>query len=106
MLPFAQGVEEARYYVEEAAKDESSATKNIGNKLDPELEKEVIECLESEEIPHPDFEHLNPDELEFDNNMTQRPYLHWDQVTPLDSSANGWKSDPAIRFSSSTSAWL
>ena len=44
MLPFAQGVEEARYYVEEAAKDESSTDKNIGNDLDPELEKEVIEC--------------------------------------------------------------
>ena len=71
MLPFAQGVEEARYYVEEAAKDESSMNQNIGNDLDPELEREVIECRDSDETPHPDFEHLNPDELEFENNVTQ-----------------------------------
>ena len=70
MLPFAQGVEEARYYVEEAVK-ESNSTNSIGNELDPELEKEIIECQESEEIPHPDFEHLNPDELEFNDNLIQ-----------------------------------
>ena len=28
-------------------------------------------CRDSDETPHPDFEHLNPDELEFENNVTQ-----------------------------------
>ena len=70
MMPFAQGVEEARYYVEEAVQEKKS-TNIIGNELDPELEKEIIECQESEETPHPDFEHLNPDEIDFDNNVAQ-----------------------------------
>ena len=71
MMPFAQGVEEARHFVQEAQKNERDAKSNIGNVLDPEQEQEIIECLDNEQIIHPDFVQLNPDELEFDSNMTQ-----------------------------------
>ena len=43
----------------------------IGNTLDPEQEKEVLECQEGEEIIHPDFTHLDPDELEVNDNFQQ-----------------------------------
>ena len=66
MMPFAQGVEEARYYVQEAMKNEGEGIDNIGDVLDPELEQEIVECQDNEELLHPDFVQLNPDELEFD----------------------------------------
>ena len=33
--------------------------------------REIIECKDNEETPHPDFVQVNPDEMEFDNNLTQ-----------------------------------
>ena len=40
-IPFSQGVEEARYYVEEAMKNDNEA-QNIGSILDPQHEQEVL----------------------------------------------------------------
>ena len=71
MMPFAQGVEKARHHVEEAMKEEGSKTSNIGNLLDPELEQEIIECQESEELMHPDFVQVNPDDFEIEKNVQQ-----------------------------------
>ena len=71
MMPFAQGVEEARYHVELAKQSEGQVSGNIGEVLDPEQEQEIEECQEGEENPHPDFVQLNPDQLEFDNNLKQ-----------------------------------
>jgi hypothetical protein len=71
MMPFAQGVEEARHYVQEAMKDQVESTDNIGDVLDAEQEQEIVECQDNEEHIHPDFVQLNPDELEFENNLTQ-----------------------------------
>ena len=52
-------------------KEETASNKNIGNELDPEQEKEIIECIDDVDELHPDFMHLNPDELEFENNLNQ-----------------------------------
>ena len=72
MMPYTQGVEEARHYLDEVmAEETASTTKNIGNELDPEQEKEIIECTEDVDDIHPDFAHLNPDEQEFENNLNQ-----------------------------------
>ena len=70
MLPFAQGVEEARHYVQEAMKN-GNEPQNIGNTLDPEMEKDVLECQAEEEIAHPDFVQMNPDNFEAPNNIEQ-----------------------------------
>ena len=70
LMPFAQGVEEARYYVQEALK-ESRQESNMGNELDPELEQEIDECQEEEDLLHPDFIQLNPDDLELENDIRQ-----------------------------------
>ena len=52
LMPYTQGVEEARHYLDEVMANETASTKNIGNELDPEQEREIIECTEDiEELP-------------------------------------------------------
>ena len=70
LMPFAQGVEEARFYVQQAMKNGQEETK-IGDELDGELENELLECQDEEEVIHPDFAHLNPDELEIGKDIMQ-----------------------------------
>ena len=55
LLPYAQGVEEARYYVEEALKENNI---KIGTILDAEKEQEVAEC-EDIDMLHPENSLLN-----------------------------------------------
>ena len=68
LMPFAQGVEEARLYLEEA--NEEANNKKIGEVLDPEMEQEIQECKENEEETHPNFQ-LDPDELVAEDNLKQ-----------------------------------
>ena len=70
LLPFSQGVEEARHYVEEAMKETDQA-QTIGNMLDPQHEQEILECQEEEDLLHPDFVQVNPDNLESEDNLVQ-----------------------------------
>ena len=71
-MPFTEGVEEARHYVQQAMADDIQQTKDIGDVLDAEMEQEIQECEETEENEdHPDFTHLNPDEFEEDSNLAQ-----------------------------------
>ena len=71
LMPYTEGVEEARHYVQEALKEERTSTNDIGDELDPEQEKEILECDDEEELLHPDFVQVNPDQMEFDNNLKQ-----------------------------------
>ena len=68
-----RGVEEARFYVEQAREDDekSKERSNIGETLDPMQEQEIEDCQHHEDQLHPDFIQLNPDELEFDTNLEQ-----------------------------------
>ena len=73
MLPFSQGIEEARYNVEQAQLNDEKKEEddNIGDILDPEHQQENEECEVGEEEIVPEFAHLNPDEIDFDNNIEQ-----------------------------------
>ena len=70
MMPFTQGVEEARYYVQKAMENNIDDPK-VGNELDPELEKGNLECQDEIENIHPDFVQVNPDDLDIEDNVTQ-----------------------------------
>ena len=70
ILPFAQGVDKARYYVEEAMKNEVEPA-NIGNLLDSQLEQGNLECQIEDEVIHPDYIQIDPDNLDIDANLTQ-----------------------------------
>ena len=55
-------MEEARHHVPQAMQEERDQTNNIGNELDPEQEKEIEECQEIDEVLHPEFVQVNPDD--------------------------------------------
>ena len=57
-MEYLERTEEARLYVEEVMK-----TEEVGNELDPEGEQELGDCDLDGQILHPDFQHLNPDDL-------------------------------------------
>ena len=44
MMPFTEGVEEARHFVEQAMEEVRQSRDNIGDALDPEKEREIVEC--------------------------------------------------------------
>ena len=71
MMPFAQGVEEARYQVEQAMKGGTNSSNNVGDELDPEKEKEIVDCNDGDDEMHPDFLQVNPDDFEFQDNSLQ-----------------------------------
>ena len=70
MLPFVDGVEEARYYVQQT-KENDGHINSIGDTLDPQHEQELTECQDNEEEIHPDFVQVDPDMLEIEDNLTQ-----------------------------------
>ena len=67
-MPFTDGVDEARHYIQQAITDNNKLT--IGDVLDPEMEQEIVECDEFDENNvHQDFSHLDPDQLEVNSNF-------------------------------------
>ena len=54
-----ENTEEARLFVEEAMKLQETATE-----MDPEGEQEKVDCEDEGQFLHPDFHHLNPEELD------------------------------------------
>ena len=71
IMPFISGIEEARYFMEEAAKTEKFKT-SIGDFLDPQNEQDNSECLDIEEHPHPDFIYLDPDTITYEEKNLQK----------------------------------
>ena len=55
VMEYLQSTEEARLISEEAMKNQE-----IADELDPEGEQDKVDC----ELLHPDFEHLNPEDLD------------------------------------------
>ena len=51
--------------------ERDTTSKNVGDELDPEQEKQIIECNDGDDEMHPDFSQLNPDDFQFENNLTQ-----------------------------------
>ena len=70
-MPFAQGVKEARHFVQQAKIDERKTNNNVGDDLDPDFEQEKLETEDGEELIHPDYIQVNPDDLDMENNLTQ-----------------------------------
>ena len=70
IIPYAQGVEEARHFIEEARKNDQES-ENVGNQLDPEYEQDVHECQGEEDLLHPDYVQVNPDDFEIDDKTSQ-----------------------------------
>ena len=69
VMEHLEGVEEARYYVEQIKKEIDLT--ETGNKLDPTLEQDNADCDEEDTTEHPDFLHIDPGQLTTEGNETQ-----------------------------------
>ena len=61
VMEHLESVEEARYFVDELHKNQ---IQEQGDELDAQNVQDELECQEEDMMEHPDFAHLNPDELE------------------------------------------
>ena len=61
-----EGIEEARWMMEEAKKELD--LEQVGIKLDPEHEQNQNDCHQEEAEPHPDYFHLDTDGIETTDN--------------------------------------
>ena len=61
VMEHLEGVEEARYYVEQIKKELD--LNEIAQRLDPTLEQDNAECDDEPVIEHPDFAHIDPGEM-------------------------------------------
>ena len=59
VMEHLESTEEARLFVEEALRNQETA-----DDLDPEGEQEKVDCEYDGIMLHPDFEHLNPEDLD------------------------------------------
>ena len=58
VMEHLEGVEEARYYVEQIKKELDLT--EIAEKLDPAFEQDNADCDDEVETEHPDFCHIDP----------------------------------------------
>ena len=61
VMEHLEGVEEARYYVEQVRK-ELDLTK-VAEKLDPALEQDNADCDDEAEAEHPEYSHIDPGQI-------------------------------------------
>ena len=66
-MEYLENTEEARLFVEEAMKLQETATE-----MDPEGEQEKDGCEDEGQLIHPDFHHLNSEELDIQSEKTTK----------------------------------
>ena len=64
VMPFLEGVQQARTKFEENKENEEPDLEEVAAMLDPEKEQEIMDGDEEEEEEHPDYLHINPDQVE------------------------------------------
>ena len=69
VMEHLEGVEEARFYVEEVKKEID--TTETANKMDPALEQDNADCDEDVTEEHPDYIHIDPGQLASDPTAMQ-----------------------------------
>ena len=72
VMEHLEGVEEARYHVEQANK--KIDTTEIGEQLDPALEQDNADCEEEIKEDHPDYEHIDPGQVTNENQTVTSIY--------------------------------
>ena len=70
VMEHLESVEEARYFVDELHKNQ---VQEIGDLYDAQHAQEELDCQEEEIMEHPDFAHLNPNDLELLETNGSRP---------------------------------
>ena len=84
VMEHLEGVEEARYYVEQVKKELDLT--ETAKKLDPTLEQDNADCDEEVEAEHPDFIHIDPGQITTEKNTAPTPAVIYRRVeVPTDS---------------------
>ena len=73
VMEHLEGVEEARYYVEQVKKEIDLT--DIAEKLDPTLEQNNADCDDDVETEHPDFTHIDPGQITIEKDTTKTKKL-------------------------------
>ena len=72
VMEHLEGVEEARYYVEQINKEID--TNKTGEQLDPALEQDNADCEGEAVEDHPDYEHIDPGQVNTANQVSSSIY--------------------------------
>ena len=70
VMKHMEGVEEARYYVEQVKKEIDLT--EVGNQLDPALAQDNADCEEEVMSEHPDFLHADPSQVTSDDHVVTK----------------------------------
>ena len=64
-MPFLESVEEAQLIYEEMkANEKQEIEEKMGADLDPEMEQEIADLDDLDDEEHPDYYHIDPDQLD------------------------------------------
>ena len=70
VMEHLEGVEEARYYVDQVKKELDLT--DTAKQLDPTLEQDNADCDEEVEVEHPEFLHIDPGQITTEKNTTPK----------------------------------
>ena len=88
LMPFLQGVEEAQaIYEEMKANEVEDVEEKMGPDLDPENEQEIADFDDIEDEEHPDYYHIDPDELDDSHRGGATPRSVFKKITLPDRDA-------------------
>ena len=74
LMPFLESVDEALLIYEEMkANEEHNIEEQIGPDLDPTMEQEIADIDDLDDEEHPDYYHIDPDQLDEDRNGEATP---------------------------------
>ena len=73
LMPFLESVDEAqKLYQENREKEERGIEEVMGAELDPEMEQEAVDADEEDDEEHPDYYHIDTDQVEDDGTGERR----------------------------------
>ena len=83
LMPFLDSVDEAqKLYQENREKEERGIEEVMGAELDPEMEQEAADADEEDNEEHPDYYHIDTDQVENDGNGERRRQIFKAIVLP------------------------
>ena len=83
LMPFLESVDEAqKLYQENRAKEQRDIEEVMGAELDPEMEQEAADGDEEEDEEHPDYYHIDTDQVENGGDGEKRRQIFKAMVLP------------------------
>ena len=82
LMPFLESVEDAQLIYEEMrANEEQAVEEKVGPDLDPENEQEIADLDDLDDEEHPDYYHIDPEQLDDQPDGEVRPRRVFKKIT-------------------------